>query len=60
MINKKMKTKDRLVHNVEDLIVGKRNSFTYWFIVLFFFNSISRRRQNTNPSQSGGEPEERM
>lgn len=55
MISSKMKIKVRLVHNVDDTIVGK------------FFNQcsilsilVSSRRENTQNNQSGAETEERM
>jgi hypothetical protein len=59
MINNKMQIKVQLVNNVNDPIVGKKNTLISSrdniFVVAMF-----RRRDNTHASQSGAETEERM
>lgn len=57
MINSKMKIKVRLVHNVDDLIVGK--IFNLIDLNHHHF-SCSSQRDNTQNNQSGAETEERM
>ena len=60
MSNSKMKIKVRLVHNVDDLIVGKIFNFIDLHHRRISSLLVSSPRDNTQNNQSGAETEERM